>query len=132
MLCMSRLRTLIAQLEECLSEATVMTAQPKVGDILYSSWGYDQTNIDFYKVLKVTKASVKIQKTGKKLVGGQGGPQEKVVSDMVVRSDSKPMTKRFRQDSYKADAYSVKISSYASAYLWDGQPKSQTGGGYGH
>ena len=35
---------------------------PKVGDILYSSWGYYQTNIDFYKVVKVSEFSVLIQK----------------------------------------------------------------------
>lgn len=26
---------------------------PKVGDLFYSSWGYDQTNIDFYQVTAV-------------------------------------------------------------------------------
>lgn len=29
----------------------------KPGDILYNSWGYDQTNIDFYEVTRVTSAS---------------------------------------------------------------------------
>lgn len=30
----------------------------KLGDILYASWGYDQTNIDYYKVVKTTKCTV--------------------------------------------------------------------------
>lgn len=30
----------------------------KVGDILSSSWGYDQTNNDFYKVVKTSKTCV--------------------------------------------------------------------------
>jgi hypothetical protein len=30
----------------------------KVGDLLYSSWGYDQTNVDFYQVTKVGDKSV--------------------------------------------------------------------------
>jgi hypothetical protein len=51
---------------------------------------------------------------------------------MSARPEGKQMTKRFRQDPYNADRYSVKISSYASAYLWDGKPKNQTGWGYGH
>jgi hypothetical protein len=38
--------------------------QPKVGDILYSSWGYDQTNIEFFKVVKVSEFSVWIQEVG--------------------------------------------------------------------
>ena len=33
----------------------------KVGDIFYTSWGYDQTNIDYYKVRKlIGKASVEL------------------------------------------------------------------------
>lgn len=30
----------------------------KVGDILYDSWGYEQTNIDFYQIVRTTKKSV--------------------------------------------------------------------------
>ncbi|HEM6529954.1 TPA: hypothetical protein U2E05_000868 [Streptococcus suis] len=33
-----------------------------VGDILYISWGYEQTNIDFYQVMKTTKNSISILK----------------------------------------------------------------------
>lgn len=33
----------------------------KVGDIFYDSWGYDQTNIDFYQIVEVGKKSVKIR-----------------------------------------------------------------------
>lgn len=32
----------------------------KVGDILYSSWGYDQTNIDFYQVTAVKGKHVEV------------------------------------------------------------------------
>ena len=32
----------------------------KVGDIMYSSWGYDQTNVDFYQVVGVAKNTVKL------------------------------------------------------------------------
>lgn len=31
---------------------------PKVGDLFYSSWGYDQTNIDFYQVTSVKSRMV--------------------------------------------------------------------------
>lgn len=37
----------------------------KVEDILYASWGYDQTNIDYYKVTKTTKHTVDLVKIGK-------------------------------------------------------------------
>ena len=34
------------------------TVDFKVGDIVYNEWGYDQTNVDFFKVVEVTKKSV--------------------------------------------------------------------------
>lgn len=43
---------------------------PQVGEILVSSWGYDQTNIDYYQVTKVTKASVQIRKIAKSVIAG--------------------------------------------------------------
>ncbi|NQJ68527.1 hypothetical protein HO543_01450 [Streptococcus suis] len=33
-----------------------------VGDVLCSTWGYDQTNYDFYKVIKVTAKTITIEK----------------------------------------------------------------------
>jgi hypothetical protein len=47
--------------------------QPKVGDILYSSWGYDQTNIEFFKVVKVSEFSVWIQQVRAKISGKKLG-----------------------------------------------------------
>lgn len=37
----------------------------QVNDILVSKWGYEQTNVNFYKVLKVTKTMVEIQELEK-------------------------------------------------------------------
>jgi hypothetical protein len=34
----------------------------KPGDIFYSSWGWEQTNIDFYQVISTTAKTVKIRK----------------------------------------------------------------------
>jgi hypothetical protein len=33
----------------------------KVGDIVTSSWGYDQTNVDFYKVTAVKNSMIEIR-----------------------------------------------------------------------
>lgn len=40
-----------------------------VGDIFYSSWGYDQTNVDFYKVVGLTPKGVRVQEWEAKVVG---------------------------------------------------------------
>ena len=46
-----------------------------VGSILVDSWGYDQTNIDYYKVVSVSPSgkSVMVVKVGQKMVEGSEG-----------------------------------------------------------
>jgi hypothetical protein len=46
----------------------------KVGEIISNSWGYDQTNVDFYRVVKVSKNFVWLQKNPGKMVTGGEGP----------------------------------------------------------
>ena len=46
---------------------TTTTMAPKVGDILYDSWGYDQTNIDYYEVVRTSKASVWIRSIAREM-----------------------------------------------------------------
>ena len=75
-----------AQIAEGIVAYRLHTAAPhdlKVGDILYSSWGYDQTNIDFYQVTAVGVHSVKIREIEQKVVGGSTG------SDLVTAEPGK-------------------------------------------
>jgi len=98
----------------------------KVGNILYTSWGYDQTNVDFYQVVEVVgKCTVVVREVAHKTINGSGGPSESVVAvkDSFI---GEPMTKRSNSTNC------VRIASYASASPWDGQPKHQTGFGWGH
>lgn len=44
----------------------------KVGDILHSSWGYDQTNVDFYQVIEAREKTVLIRSIRKESVGATG------------------------------------------------------------
>ncbi len=106
----------------------------KVGDVLVSSWGYDQTNVDFYQVIAVTKASVRIRKIGKNyLVSQASRTQDMVVPALraFIDQNIKGETHRI-QKNYDDAGYNVTIASYASAYLWDGKPKYETAFGYGH
>ena len=54
---------------------TTETTTPtlKVGDVMYSSWGYDQTNVDFYKVVRATAKSVWLISIGASAVEGSEG-----------------------------------------------------------
>ncbi len=44
-----------------------------VGQVYYDSWGYDQTNIDFYEVVEVKEKSVVLHPIGGNIVPGSEG-----------------------------------------------------------
>ncbi len=98
----------------------------KIGDILYSSWGYDQTNIDYYQVTKViSDHSVQIRPIASKITDHSSDRTDYVVP--VKNAFTGPAeTRRVTAGNY------IRIASYASASLWDGRPKYQTASGYGH
>lgn len=53
----------------------------KVGEIFYDSWGWEQTNIDFYQIVEVKLKSVVIRKIGQIMVKGAGWLCEYVKPD---------------------------------------------------
>lgn len=86
------------------------------GDILYCSWGYEQTNVDFYKVTKVlSKHFVEICKISHKSVESTGWASDTVVADpeTVV---GPPMRKKANNTN------SVRLSSFEYAMKYDGKP----------
>lgn len=99
----------------------------KIGDFLVASWGYDQTNIDFYKIVGITPSgkSVKIQKWSSAVAEDHGSAVRVVPGDAPSDPDAPIKTKRVRGDC-------VTINSYASAWLWNGKAQYQTGSGWGH
>lgn len=107
----------------------------RVGDILYTSWGYDQTNVEFYQVVSLTAASAKIRQIGEDVTSRSRG------SDRVSAQKGKflgypTLTKRIIYDwPHGGSAQitpSLKISGVVTAWLWDGKPKHKTASGYGH
>ncbi len=98
----------------------------KIGDILYSSWGYDQTNIDYYQVTKIVGAnSVQIRPIASKITGHSSDHTDYVVP-VKDQFTGEAETKRVSADNY------IRIASYATASLWNGKPNYQTASGYGH
>ena len=62
-----------------------------VGDVLYTVWGYDQTNVDFYQVVEVLPKSIRIQKliaNSSDRGGPEGGYKQPV--RYAFAKDSKP------------------------------------------
>jgi hypothetical protein len=132
------------------------TVGVKVGDYFYASWGYDQTNVDWFRVVGLTPKGVKIQKVfGTTVDDGEGGPVTYVAptpepyttetriydEDGNVTWDDQGriatevkiapiVTKRLQ--SYGGDSVYLPWRSYTNLYRWDGKPKYQTGSGWGH
>lgn len=119
--------------------SSIHTAMPapedygvKVGDIFYSEWGYDQTNIDFYEVVRLTPAGMKVRPVANKFVDRQGPYGDKVVPDKGNYTGPE-MTKRLQISTWRGQPEPYfNINSYSSASLWDGTPKHQTDSLYGH
>ena len=95
---------------ECEKKArkSESTRTLNVGDVLYSSWGYEQTNIDFYLVTAlVGKSSVKIIK-----VSGTKEYQEDM-SGLIIPDLNSTIGEEFTKRVTNGNV--VKISSYNSA-----------------
>jgi hypothetical protein len=107
----------------------------KVGDFFVSSWGYDQTNVDFYKVVGLTAKRIKVQQWSTKVeddgfhakvVPGdkpiKGGRNKDGFMDATVEAPVETKTVHVFSDTPR-----FKVNSYAGARLWDGRPAYQTG-----
>jgi hypothetical protein len=103
----------------------------KVGDIFYSSWGYDQTNVDFYEVVGLTGASVKVREVAQERLSSDGYGSDQVVP-VPGYYIGEVMTKRISDARHWNGTASIKISQSRFAYLWDGTPRRQTSMGWGH
>jgi hypothetical protein len=94
----------------------------KVGDILYNSWGYDQTNIDFYQVVDVGEKSVKIRPIASEMAGDNDGFSSMSAHVVAIK------------DEFRGDAQTkiLKVWGSGNIYVpvkhgsmsnWDGKPK---------
>lgn len=87
-----------------------------VGDIYVCSWGYDQTNIDYYKVVNVKNKTVNLVSIGQKR-NYTGTMQGECVPDPSVEGN-KIYTKRMIDNG---NSVSFKMTSYSWAYKWSGE-----------
>jgi hypothetical protein len=69
----------------------------RVGDVVSNSWGYDQTNVDFYQVVAVGKKSVKLRSIGCHTVPGSEG----FMSCKVIPVKDNFLTKSTHEGGYK-------------------------------
>ena len=109
----------------------------QAGQYLYASWGYDQTNIDFIKVVRVSptgKTAICRRAQGRYVKEessrGQDAlrPEEPFGAEfrLHVRGDELRGKYPFCGD---ADPTALRMGSF---YPWKGGTRSQTAGGWGH
>mgnify|MGYP004718904905 FL=1 len=117
-----------------VSEVAVAASEPvskfglMVGDILTDSWGYEQTNVEFYMVTKIVSAcKVEIEQLGHTQTEATSAMSGYVVPDRDRRI-GEPIVKMVSQDSYekRTGGWHVKIDSCISLTAWGGEPEFQS------
>ena len=104
----------------------------KVGDLFYSSWGYEQTNVDFFQVVAlVGESSVRVREVNPPMIDEKavssmssdrtyktkGLPILPAVSSVFIKDNEKGDLKRLK--SYAADGKSrpqFTLDTFANAY----------------
>lgn len=103
----------------------------KVGDIFYMSWGYEQTNVDFFRVkalrgkTQVILQEVNLEITQDKCVSGMSADRKYngrnyslVKNSCFVEDNENGIVKKVL--GTKENPY-INMTSYANAYKYDGQ-----------
>jgi hypothetical protein len=115
-----------------------MTAGPRVGDVLVSTWGYDQTTVDFWKVVGLTPSgkSARIVPVAQRVVARFTGSEQVVPAPLQqVSGDEDPTTSLVRWYDFRDGhewCVGVPVGHRNTARLWDGRPVHQTAWGWGH
>ena len=115
------------------------TAGPEVGDVLVSSYGYDQTNVAFFRVVGLTASgkSVRIVPAGQRVVDYSKGSERVVPGELVTGADgmlgmTTSLIRWYESRGERKWCVGVPVGYKVTADLWDGQPRYQTAFGWGH
>lgn len=94
----------------------------KVGDIIVNTWGWEQTNVSFYQVVKVGNKTIDIEQIYAATVSGseeQHGMADRVVAQKdAFKPDGDKYTLRV-----KAGGWLSNPESYYHMHKWDGRPE---------
>lgn len=98
----------------------------KVDDILYSSWGYDQTNIDFYQVVKVTPRGLRLREIGAEGVydaQSMTGTASPVADDFIEEEFTARISFYLSQADNSLKSYIASKHLHGATNLCNGKPK---------
>lgn len=94
----------------------------KIDDIFVCSWGYEQTNIDFYQIIKLTEKTATVRQIEGRIIE-QDGNFSGTVEPKKDAFKGKPLRRKIKR--YGNQIF-VNINSFSSASLWDGKPEYYT------
>ncbi len=107
----------------------------EVGSVLYTSWGYDQTNVDFYRVDELKgKSMVRLVPVSKKAEGEtsvSAAPATVRTWDVHLGLNGQEECQAGKWKRPRPDG-SVRMSSYCSAHLDDREKHYETPWYAGH
>ncbi len=105
-----------------------------MGDIITNSWGYDQTNVDWYRVTRTSEFYVWLQpiaghtkETG--FMSGQSVPHVETNDADPSKwgyKDTKEPEERHKATSYGDPATSSVCFKFGSGSKWDGQARYES------
>jgi hypothetical protein len=126
------------------SEDKAFQHDTKVGDIYRTSWGYDQTNVEFFEIIEIRGKFAILREIGCAADESTlGGPQERII----------PQSGAFLAPRYEGDdrgqpirrliqKHGIKIDDVRTGWKWGkrepitgtvmGAAVSRTGAGWGH
>lgn len=112
-----------ARKSKARAKAAAEAANVKVGDIFYSYWGYDQTNSEFYEVVRKSGQYVTVreicadyEETGWYQRRKTPRPGEYVEDSFEIEDNARG--KRCRVNEYG----NIAINKVVHAWKWDGRP----------
>jgi hypothetical protein len=91
----------------------------KVGDVFNCSWGYEQTNQDFYMVTYVTNNSVRISRLD--TIRKYQGPMNGTVTPVKVDPATLPQGELHRIKYNSNGTPCIRINSYSHAYPYNNE-----------
>ena len=86
----------------------------RIGDIVYTSWGYNMTIVDYYEIIKRTGKGFTFRKLKDKIVSGNGFQGKSVPLEGEYENDKEIKCRINKWGS-------VRIED-STAHLWDGEP----------
>ncbi len=110
-----------AKLKKRIERANFQTSC-KVGDIFVCSWGYEQTNIDFYKLIDLQKNFGTFVEIGQNIV--DGSMMEHGMACDVVPDPDVVISEPFKKQILSGET--IHLASYKYCLKHDGKPEHKS------